>query len=327
MSALLQVKNLCVDYITDQGSVRAVNEVSFEIQPGEVFGLAGESGCGKSTVAFAVPRLHNPPALISSGQIIFEGKDVLAFSRQQLKDYRWANVSMVFQSAMNSLNPVLRVEKQFADMLMAHGYSSMKACRQRTSELLEMVGIHPSRMRDYPHQFSGGMRQRIVIAIALALRPKLMIMDEPTTALDVVVQREILQQIHQLQKELGFSVLFITHDLSLMAEFADRLGIMYAGQLVEVRPSQQLLLHPSHPYSYGLTQSFPSIRGPIKKLTGIPGNPLDLTDVPDGCRFAGRCFAASELCRQREPLLKPLAEGLVACHHPIQSESQEHSHV
>lgn len=324
MSALLEVNNLCVDYITDSGSVRAANQVSFNIQPGEVFGLAGESGCGKSTVAFAVPRLHNPPALITSGEILFEGNNVLAFNAKQLKAYRWAQVSMVFQSAMNSLNPVLRIENQFADMLMAHGYPSLAACRQRTGELLEMVGIHPSRMRDYPHQFSGGMRQRIVIAIALALRPKLMIMDEPTTALDVVVQREILQQIHQLQQELGFSVLFITHDLSLMAEFADRLGVMYAGQLVEVRPSQQLLLQPSHPYSYGLTQSFPSIRGPIKKLTGIPGNPLDLTQVPEGCRFAERCFKANDLCRQQEPSLQPLAGGLVSCHHPVQPEEQQH---
>ncbi len=326
MSALLEVKNLCVDYITDQGSVRAANNVSFSIQPGEVFGLAGESGCGKSTVAFAVPRLHNPPALISSGEILFEGENILHFNQQQLQAYRWAKVSMVFQSAMNSLNPVLRVEKQFADMLMAHGYESMKACRARTGELLDMVGIHPSRMRDYPHQFSGGMRQRIVIAIALALRPKLMIMDEPTTALDVVVQREILQQINDLQRELGFSVLFITHDLSLMAEFADRLGVMYAGQLVEVRPSQELLRQPIHPYSHGLTQSFPSIRGPIQKLTGIPGNPLDLTKVPDGCRFAERCFKATDLCREQEPQLIPHATGHVACHHPISIAQQEMSH-
>lgn len=311
---LLSVRNLCVDYLTDQGSVRAVNHVSFDIQPGEVFGLAGESGCGKSTVAFAIPRLHQPPGLITEGEILFEGQNILHLNNKALNRFRWAQVSMVFQSAMNSLNPVLRVEAQFEDMLRAHGFNSQRECRERTAELLDMVGIHPSRMRDYPHQFSGGMRQRIVIAIALALRPKLLIMDEPTTALDVVVQREILQQIHELQQRLQFSVLFITHDLSLMAEFSDRLGVMYAGQLVEVSASQQLLKQPQHPYSQGLANSFPSIRGPIKKLTGIPGTPLDLTQVPPGCRFANRCPQAGPRCLQQEPQLLAHQQGLVACH-------------
>ncbi|GAA0462165.1 hypothetical protein GCM10009412_37670 [Aeromonas salmonicida subsp. achromogenes] len=231
---LLSVRNLCVDYITESGDVRAVNSVSFDIAPGEVFGLAGESGCGKSTIAFSVARLHKPPAYISGGEILFKGENILHYGEERLRSYRWQQVSVVFQSAMNALNPVLRMEEQFCDVLLAHnpGMTRYEAIK-RAQVLLEIVDIHPSRLKDYPHQFSGGMRQRLVIAIAMALNPELLIMDEPTTALDVVVQREILQKVYALKEQFNFSILFITHDLSLMVEFCDRIGIMYAGELIE----------------------------------------------------------------------------------------------
>ncbi|MCA2465210.1 MULTISPECIES: ABC transporter ATP-binding protein, partial [Vibrio] len=208
---LISIRNLCVDYITDAGDVRACNNVSFDIAPGEVFGLAGESGCGKSTVAFSLMRLHKPPAFITGGEVIFNGEDILQYSDQRMQSFRWSEMSMVFQSAMNALNPVLTMEEQFCDVIMRHTGLTRAQARVRAEGLLEIVDIHPSRLSDYPHQFSGGMRQRLVIAIALALNPKMIIMDEPTTALDVVVQREILQKIYALKEEFGFSILFITH--------------------------------------------------------------------------------------------------------------------
>lgn len=322
MKPLLEVNNLCIDYLTADTSVRAVNNVSFTIGEGEVFGLAGESGCGKSTVAYGVTRLHQPPAIISSGSIKFAGEEVLDMDKNRLQAYRWGDVSMVFQSAMNALNPVLRVEKQFRDTLMAHkAVRNKKEAQARTAELLNLVGISPSRMFDYPHQFSGGMRQRIVIAIALALKPKLIVMDEPTTALDVVVQREILQQIHTLQKKMGFSILFITHDLSLMVEFSNRIGIMYAGELVEVAPSTEILSIPKHPYTEGLGRAFPAIHGEKTPLIGIPGTPLDLSNVPNGCRFAARCEYANEKCKRDVPELIEVQEHLARCHYPLEAQA------
>ncbi|WP_119395364.1 ABC transporter ATP-binding protein [Salinibius halmophilus] len=322
MKPLLEVNNLCIDYLTADTSVRAVNNVSFTIGEGEVFGLAGESGCGKSTVAYGVTRLHQPPAIISSGSIKFAGEEVLDMNKDRLQKYRWGDVSMVFQSAMNALNPVLRVEKQFRDTLMAHKVvRNKKEAQARTAELLDLVGISPSRMFDYPHQFSGGMRQRIVIAIALALKPKLIVMDEPTTALDVVVQREILQQIHELQKKLGFSILFITHDLSLMVEFSNRIGIMYAGELVEVAPSTEILSVPKHPYTEGLGRAFPAIHGEKTPLIGIPGTPLDLSNVPNGCRFAARCEYANDKCKANVPELIEVQSHLARCHYPLEAKA------
>lgn len=200
---LISIRNLCVDYITDAGDVRACNNVSFDIAPGEVFGLAGESGCGKSTVAFSLMRLHKPPAFITGGEVIFNGEDILQYSDQRMQSFRWSEMSMVFQSAMNALNPVLTMEEQFCDVIMRHTGLTRAQARVRAEGLLEIVDIHPSRLSDYPHQFSGGMRQRLVIAIALALNPKMIIMDEPTTALDVVVQREILQRFTRLKKSLA----------------------------------------------------------------------------------------------------------------------------
>ncbi|ELP8107916.1 ABC transporter ATP-binding protein [Vibrio vulnificus] len=256
---VLQVRNLCVDYITDNGDFNAVKSVSFDIGRGEIFGLAGESGCGKSTIAFAINRLHKPPAFISGGEILFEGRNLLALSDQALSVLRWSEIAMVFQSAMNSLNPVLTIEEQFADVLRHHSGFSNTQAKDRAEKQLDLVNIPRHRLSEYPHQFSGGMRQRLVIAIALSLNPKLIIMDEPTTALDVVVQREILQQIYQLREEFGFSVLFITHDLALMSQLCDRIAIMRHGEIVEVDLSYQIRNHPKHPYTQKLWSSFPNI--------------------------------------------------------------------
>jgi peptide/nickel transport system ATP-binding protein len=259
---VLSIRNLSIDYIGADSIFHAVKDVSFDIAPGEFFGLAGESGCGKSTIAFAVSRLHRPPALIRSGsQIQVSGRDVLALDDQALRSFRWREVAMVFQSAMNSLNPVLTIEAQFYDVLKTHTGMSKAQARLRAAELLRLVDISPDRLSAYPHQCSGGMRQRIVIAICLALSPKLLIMDEPTTALDVVVQREILQRIDVLRKELGFSVLFITHDLGLMVQVSDRIGVMLEGELVEVNDAQQIYHHPQHDYTRRLSASMPRLHG------------------------------------------------------------------
>ncbi|GLQ76217.1 peptide ABC transporter ATP-binding protein [Vibrio penaeicida] len=256
---ILQIRDLCVDYITDNGDFNAVKSVSFDIGKGEIFGLAGESGCGKSTIAFAINRLHKAPAYISGGQIWFKGKDIIRLSDEELRVLRWSEIAMVFQSAMNSLNPVLTVQEQFADVLRHHkGFSDAEA-KERAEKLLDLVNIPRERLTEYPHQFSGGMRQRLVIAIALSLNPEMIVMDEPTTALDVVVQREILQQIYQLREEFGFSVLFITHDLALMSQLCDRIAVMRHGELVEVNTSKEIRNNPQHPYTQKLWASFPNI--------------------------------------------------------------------
>jgi len=255
---ILEVSNLCIDYLLNEGEFRAVNNVSFNIAKGEIFGLAGESGCGKSTIAFAINRLLQPPAYISGGAILLEGKNTLQMTDTELASIRWKKVSMVFQSAMNSLNPVITVAEQFRDMLHRHQGLNRQQSAQRAAQLLTLVGIDPNRLNDYPHQFSGGMRQRIVIAIGLALNPDLIVMDEPTTALDVVVQREILQQIYKLREQFGFSILFITHDLSLMTQFCDRIGVMYKGELVEVDSAENILHQPQHSYTRKLWSAIPT---------------------------------------------------------------------
>ena len=234
------MENLEVEYRTRRGPVRAVDKVSFDIWPGEVFGLAGESGCGKSTAAHAIIRILKPPAYITGGRVMFMGKNVLELNEMGLRRYRWQHVSIVFQSAMNALNPVLTVGNQIIDVIQAHTGQSKDEARERALDLLDIVGIDRKRINSYPHQLSGGMRQRAVIAIALALNPEMIIMDEPTTALDVVVQKQILQEIRHLKEQFGFSILFITHDLSLLVEFSDRIGIMYAGELVETAPSKEI---------------------------------------------------------------------------------------
>jgi peptide/nickel transport system ATP-binding protein len=315
---LVELRGLSVAY----GDVIAVDNVDLTIGAGEIVGLAGESGCGKSTVANTVMQILRPPARIAGGSVLFRGEDLTARSPEQLRRYRWRNVSMVFQSAMNALNPVMQVGDQFVDMMRAHEPISRRAAVGRAGELLELVGIDRRRIKSYPHELSGGMRQRAIIAMALALEPELVIMDEPTTALDVVVQREILQQVRELQRELGFAVLFITHDLSLLLELAHRIAIMYAGEIVEQADAHTLHDEPRHPYTVGLMHSFPPLRGPVRRMTGIPGSPPDLASPPAGCRFNPRCPHCSpddvDLYRLQttvKPRLHDVASGhLVACH-------------
>ncbi|HEU5076565.1 MAG TPA: ABC transporter ATP-binding protein [Polyangiaceae bacterium] len=312
---LLSVRNLRVEYLTPKGPVRAVDDVSFDVAAGEVFGLAGESGCGKSTLALAALRLLPPPAVITGGEVLFEGNDVLAMNDAALASFRWRKISLVFQSAMNALNPVLSIGAQISDVIERHEGVTRSQALERAAELLRLMGIDSSRLRSYPHQLSGGMRQRVVIAIALALKPPMMFMDEPTTALDVVVQQEIMQQIAELKRELGFSILFITHDLSLMVEFSDRIGVLYAGKLVELSDAQQLFERPRHPYTRGLMASFPAVRGPRRRLDGIAGSPPDMGNPPPGCRFHPRCTEALPRCRSTSPSLLPVApDAEVACH-------------
>jgi peptide/nickel transport system ATP-binding protein len=303
-----------VAYLTTRGPVKAVDGVSFAIQPGEVVGLAGESGSGKSTIAHAILRILHPPALITGGQALFEGRDILEMGDDELNQFRWSKISIVFQSAMNALNPVMKIRDQLTDVMLLHGLSKT-AARQRATELFDLVGIEPQRLDAYPHQLSGGMRQRAVIAIALALNPALMIMDEPTTALDVVVQKDILQQIATLREKLGFSILFITHDLSLLVEISDKIAIMYAGQIIEQAPARELFEQPRHPYTLGLMNSFPSITGVRHRLNGIPGSPPDLVEPPDGCRFHPRCPKALAKCAQIAPRTIAVSPThSVACH-------------
>jgi peptide/nickel transport system ATP-binding protein len=316
--ALLELRGLTVDY----GRARAVDGVDLTVHEGEILGLAGESGCGKTTIANAVMQILRPPGRISGGSIVFRGEELVGKRDEDMRRFRWRNVSMVFQSAMNALNPVMRVGDQFVDAMRAHERVDKKRALADAEELLELVGIDRDRLRAYPHQLSGGMRQRVMIAIALALNPELIVLDEPTTALDVVVQREIMQQVEVLKRDFGFAVLFITHDVSLLLEFADRIAIMYAGEVVENAPAEKLATDAQHPYTQGLLQSFPPLTGPLERLTGIPGAPPDLRNPPSGCRFHPRCphctrdHSALYLRQTTErPVLRELAPGhLVACH-------------
>ncbi|HRA49237.1 MAG TPA: ABC transporter ATP-binding protein, partial [Thermomicrobiales bacterium] len=301
---LLSIRDLHIEYATDGDPVKAVDGVSFDIAPGEVFGLAGESGSGKSTVAHGILRLLQPPAVITGGEVNFKGHDIFALTDKQLAQFRWPEISMVMQSAMNALNPVMTVCDQIVDAIRSHDDKrSRSSCVGRAKELFKIVGIDPDRVTAYPHELSGGMRQRAMIAMALALDPPMMIMDEPTTALDVVVQKEIMQEIEDLKAKLGFSILFITHDLSLLVEFSDRIAIMYAGKIVELAPAQTLFDNPLHPYTLGLMSSFPTLTGPKKHLTGIPGSPPDMACPPSGCRFHPRCPKFAPMHAQVEPEL------------------------
>jgi peptide/nickel transport system ATP-binding protein len=321
-TTLLELHQLVVEYGSGPRRTRAVDGVDLAIHEGEVVGLAGESGCGKTTVANAVMRILRPPGRIAGGSILFRGEDLTSKSTEELRRFRWRNVSMVFQGAMNALNPVMRVGDQFVDAMRAHERIDRRTALARAGELLELVGIDRRRVRAYPHELSGGMRQRVIIAMALSLNPELIVMDEPTTALDVVVQREILQQIDALKRDFGFAVLFITHDLSLLLEFADRIAIMYAGEIVETAAAERLGANPQHPYTQGLLQSFPPLTGPRTRLTGIPGSPPDLRDPPPGCRFNPRCphcTPENTLLYLRQTTERPLLHETeprhyVACH-------------
>ncbi|WP_461027271.1 ABC transporter ATP-binding protein, partial [Streptomyces sparsus] len=324
---VLTIKGLHVDYGTGPGAVQALRDINLTLHRGEVLGLAGESGSGKSTLAYAVTRLLAPPGVITGGEVRYRPKsgppvDLLDLKPEELRAVRWQELSIVFQGAMNSLNPVHTVQSQLTDVLKAHRpQTSGEQRRARAAELLSLVGISADRLAAYPHQLSGGMRQRVMIAMALALEPEIVIMDEPTTALDVVMQRQILRQLVRLRQELGFSVVFITHDISLLVEFSDRIAIMYGGRIVEEADAGDLYRDARHPYSHGLLHSFPSLHGPRRELTGIAGSPPHLTAMPSGCAFHPRCGRAVAPCADQVPRLLPTGDGAprgVACwlHHP-----------
>lgn len=320
---ILSVKNLSIEYTADRGQVHAVTGVSFDIHRGEFFGLAGESGCGKSTMAYAVMQLLKSGAKIVDGTISFKGKNLLDLSSGEMRQFRWEKTSMVLQSAMNNLNPVVTIGSQLSDAILAHEDIPVKDAMDRARSLLELVNIDPERVNAYPHELSGGMKQRVVIAMALALKPDLVIFDEPTTALDVVVQYNIIRRIIKLKDEMGFAILFITHDLPLMLEMCDRIAVMYAGSLVEVGPVEELSVAPQHPYTKGLLNAFPSLVGPKKKLRGIGGSVPDLITPPPGCLFYDRCFAATPECRQCIPKLEQTGPyHYCACHHKLKESDQ-----
>jgi peptide/nickel transport system ATP-binding protein len=312
---LLSIRDLSVDYVTDRGPVRAIDRVSLDVERGEILGVAGESGSGKTTLAQALLRILPPPAIISSGEARFEGHDIFSLDEAELRALRWRRISMVFQSAMDALNPVISVGEQIVDTLLAHRAAKPEAARARAGELLQMVGIPRGRLDAHAHQLSGGMRQRVGIALALALEPALVILDEPTTALDVIVEREILREIQALQRDLGFAVLFITHDLARMLEFSDRVAVFYAARLAEVGPAAELRRAARHPYTQGLLRAFPSVRAGTEEPESIPGAPPSLANPPSGCRFHPRCGLAVDLCSERSPELRELApRHCAACH-------------
>lgn len=317
---LLEARDLDVTYVTEAGEIPACKDINIELHRGEILGIAGESASGKSTLLNALSRLQRPPAVTSHGAVVLHRNDgatvdLTSLNEEQLRRFRWDTLSIVMQSAMASLNPVMRLETQFIDVIMEHDkHATKKEARARAGELLEMVGIPSARLRSYSYQLSGGMQQRALIALSLASQPEIVFMDEPTTAVDVVMQRQILTQILQLQATLGFAIVFVTHDLSLLLEVSDRIAIMYAGRIVEVGMPEQLYHAPQHPYTRGLRSSFPPLSEPVRRIEGIPGTPPDLLDLPAGCSFHPRCPIAVDQCRTQRPQLEASRGGAVACH-------------
>ena len=310
---LLEVENLSVSYLTDAADVRAVDKVSLTLHAGEFLGIVGESGCGKSTLLFAIAQLLTPPAEIISGRVLFSGQDLVKLNDNELRHVRWRDYSVVMQSAMNALNPMKSIAAQFKDTMRAHERMTSDAIRTRSAEVLRLVGIDPAHLDSYPHQLSGGMRQRAMIAMALLFTPQLVIMDEPTSALDVVAQRSLMTQIKELQQRFGFAVIFVTHDMSVIAHYSDRVMVMYAGQVAEIGATASIFERPLHPYSKGLLDAFPSVRGPRRPLTGIPGSPPDLSRPISGCPFHPRCAEAMAECATIEPDLYSVGDTRVRC--------------
>ncbi len=314
---LLDVRHLTMHYQTKMGPVHAVDDVSFFVDPGEAIGLVGESGCGKTSVAMALLRLLPDNARILGGGILFDGVDLLRLSEEEMRKVRWRGISMVFQAAMNSLNPVYRVGDQIIEAMQQHLPISTKEARAKVAELYQLVGLDPKLMDRYPHEYSGGMKQRAVIAMALACDPKLIIADEPTTALDVIVQDRILRRINEVRAQLNMSMMYISHDIAVIAEVSQRIGVMYAGKLVEMADTVTVFKRPAHPYTLALMSAFPSIKGEKRPLAQLPGEPPNLLAPPAGCRFHPRCPYATEVCTKDEPQVELIEPGhVVACWHP-----------
>ena len=312
--ALLEVNNLRVGYRTRRGLLRAVDGISFQVEEGQNVGLIGESGCGKTTVVKTIFQLL-PRTAENEGEVFFQGRDLLTLRRAELDKIRWKEIALVPQSAMNALNPVIRIGDQIVEAIQAHETITGKTARERVAELLRLVGLDPKRANHNPHQFSGGMKQRSVIAMALALNPKLIIADEPTTGLDVLVQDQILRQIEEIHRHFNVSVLFVTHDIGIVAETCQRIAVMYAGKMAEYADALALFERPYHPYTLGLMKAYPSVRGSKRELVSIPGGPPDLAAPLSGCRFTPRCPFALEICRQEEPEMVETERGnYAACH-------------
>lgn len=317
MPHLLRVQNLSTYYKTQRGFVKAVDNVSFELKEKEALGLAGESGCGKTTIALSLLRILPVGGFIKSGHIFFRNTDIVKLSDQEMRErIRWKKISLVFQGAMNALNPVYKIGDQIVEAIRTHEPEVEKReALERGKKLFELVGIEPERINNYPHEFSGGMRQRAMLAMALATNPELLIADEPTTALDVIVQAQTLKLIRDLKKTLGLSLMLITHDLSIITETCDKIAIMYAGKIVELGSVASIYKEPLHPYTQGLLAAFPSIKAPRTRMISIPGFPPDLINPPTGCRFHPRCKYAMNICKKKEPVLTDVGNHhMVACH-------------
>jgi len=312
---LLEVKNLKTYYFTLKGMVKAVDNVSLSLEKGESLGIAGESGCGKSTLAYSLLNLVPPPGRIVGGKVIIDGIDITRMNEEELRTkIRWRRISMIFQGAMNALNPVYTVGYQLAEPLMYHKGMNRAEAVEVASKYLELVGLSPDTVNRYPHELSGGMKQRVVIAMALILNPDIVIADEPTTALDVVIQAQILNLLKKLQKELNLTIILITHDLSIISELSDKVAIMYAGKFVENGPLERVYNNPQHPYTQGLLRSIPRLRKKVKKLEWIPGVPPDLRAPPPGCRFHPRCKFVMDICKREEPPMVEIEPShYVAC--------------
>ena len=303
-------------YSTVDGDVRAVDGIDFQLDQHEVLGVVGESGCGKSSLAITLLKLLPTNSKILSGKILLDGQDIIPMEDSEVRrKVRWVKIAMIPQGAMNSLNPVLRVDDQISEAMTVHGRTSRSEARAKTNELLRLVGVDPSRGRHYPHEFSGGMKQRAMIAMSLVLAPEILIADEPTTALDVIVQAGIVKVLLGIKDEFGTAILLISHDLALVAQMSDRTAIMYAGKFVEYGSSREVYKSPLHPYTLGLVDAFADIRKPKKALVSIPGSPPNLIDPPQGCRFNPRCPYAKAVCREQEPeLVEVSGNHSVACH-------------
>jgi peptide/nickel transport system ATP-binding protein len=317
---ILQVRDLTMHYHTRVGDVSAVDNVSFELKQGHSLGLVGESGCGKSSVAFSLIRLLPENAKMIGGSVVLNGQDILSLEEKELLKVRWKGISMVFQAAMNALDPVYRVQDQIVEALQTHfkGLGRAEAL-DRVRELFRLVGLDPKLMDRYPHEFSGGMRQRAIIAMALACEPQVLIADEPTTALDVIVQDRILRELRCIQKKLNMGMIYISHDIAVIAEVSDTIGVMYAGRMAELASAVDIFERPLHPYTDALMKAFPSIEGEKQDLKTLPGEPPDLLNPPSGCRFHPRCQSMTDKCTQIQPPFERLDSGHhVACWHPIE---------